>query len=72
MRRYDENDLIASILCFMFFLQALVLALKMTGVLKCSWFVTILPLIAFLGLMTIAMLVVILVILFEKDKKDEE
>ena len=71
MKKIDEDDLIEAILGFLFFTQILVLVLKLVGILNCSWFITLLPLIVFLGVMVLTTIVVIFIILLDKDSKVE-
>lgn len=71
MKRFDGDDLASAIFLFLFFGQVLVLVLKVVGILKCTWFVVLLPLIAFLGLMVLVTLVMVFIILLDKDSKVE-
>lgn len=62
-----DNDLMTYILSFLFLVQVLTIVLKLLNVIKCSWIITLLPLLLFLGFNIVCVLIVIIWIIFGKD-----
>lgn len=65
-----DYDLASTIVTFLILMQALVIILKFCDVLKCSWFIALLPLIVVISFLVISMFVMILIIIFGKDKEN--
>ena len=70
--KHDKFDLASCIITLILAIQVLAFVLKIVGVINCSWFVTLLPLIVFLSVVIIVVFILMIYIIFDKDGRNIE